>query len=245
MKRKNIIITLWLLWLFVIISIIFGVDKYIDHKRVKLRCDLRDNIEALFQGQLNDNAFVDNNDGFFYSSFNNAPVRHYKKVSIPSRPDKISLAGTDSKWKKIDFGSKIDEQINDEWKQNYGDISTLYELNWGDDYPKQNDEGWNITRIYCGGPDEEFIHINTIFPYEVGLKKSEWGNYYTVEQAVSEAYEFYTTNPKSGFSDRFKKGSDNQIWNYIDSNDNEYFTIQGTTFINCTFMNFDEKLFTK
>lgn len=28
-------------------------------------------------------------------------------------------------------------------------------------------------------------------------------------------------------------------------NCDEYFTIQGATFINCTFMNFDEKLFTK
>lgn len=189
--------------------VFYAVYKYIDKKETTLRCELRDNITSLFQGQNSDGPSVGNNDGFFFTEFRNYPVRHYKKVPIPARPDK-------------DFRHFVDE-----WNKNYSDISTLYELNWGDEYPNQNDEGWNITRIYCGGMDDEFIQTNTIFPYKVGLKKTEFGNYYTVERAVDEAYEFYTTNPKSSFSDRCKHGKSSTIWNeiYAYCNDNEFYTI--------------------
>lgn len=104
-------------------------------------------------------------------------------------------------------------------------MASLYELNWGDDYPNQDDEGWNIIRIYCGGIDDDFIQTSTIFPYKVGLKKTEWGNFYTVEQAVNEAFEFYSTNPKSGMADRFSKGSINRLWSKIHDYSNEYFWI--------------------
>lgn len=209
MKKKNIIISLCFLWGISVMVVFFAVYKYIDKKKTTLRCELRDNITGLFQGQNSDGPSVGNNDGFFFTESRNYPVRHYKKVPIPARPDK-------------DFRHFVDE-----WNKNYSDISTLYELNWGDEYPNQNDEGWNITRIYCGGMDDEFIQTNTIFPYKVGLKKTEFGNYYTVERAVDEAYEFYTTNPKSSFSDRCKHGKSSTIWNeiYAYCHDNEFYTI--------------------
>jgi hypothetical protein len=217
MKRTQIIALLVVSWAIAIIAIFIGVNNFIDKKKITLRNELRDNISDLFQGQSSGGMFVGNDDGYFYTEFSNYPVRHYKKINKPERPSS-ALASIDS---------KISDQLNDEWNQNYGDISSLYELNWGDEYPNNNDEGWNIVRVYCGGLDEEFIHTNTIFPYKVGLKKTEWGNYYTVEQAVSEAYEFYTTNPKSSFSDRHRKGNSNTIWNQIYEccNRNEFYTI--------------------
>lgn len=217
MKRTKIIALLVVSWAIAIIAIFIGVNNFIDKKKITLRNELRDNISDLFQGQSSGGMFVSNDDGYFYTEFSNYPVRHYKKINKPERPSS-ALASIDS---------KISDQLNDEWNQNYGDISSLYELNWGDEYPNNNDEGWNIVRVYCGGLDEEFIHTNTIFPYKVGLKKTEWGNYYTVEQAVSEAYEFYTTNPKSSFSDRHRKGNSNTIWNQIYEccNRNEFYTI--------------------
>lgn len=217
MKRTQIIALLVVSWAIAIIAIFIGVNKFIDKKKITLRNELRDNISDLFQGQSSGGMFVGNDDGYFYTEFSNYPVRHYKKINKPERPSS-ALASIDS---------KISDQLNDEWNQNYGDISSLYELNWGDEYPNNNDEGWNIVRVYCGGLDEEFIHTNTIFPYKVGLKKTEWGNYYTVEQAVSEAYEFYTTNPKSSFSNRHRKGNSNTIWNQIYEccNRNEFYTI--------------------
>ena len=201
----------------------FCVNSYIDRKRVKLRSELRENIESLFEGQSSGSVFVTNDDGFFDEAFSGFPVRHYKKIAIPSRPSKESFKGIDSKMEKE--LAKYDEKIDDDWKQSYGDLASLYELNWGDEYPNDNDEGWNIIRIHYGGTDDDIIQTNVIFPYKVGLKKTEWGNYYTVEQAVNEAFEFYTTDAKSGFSNRYQKGSNHRIWSKIYDCNNEYFSI--------------------
>lgn len=43
-------------------------------------------------------------------------------------------------------------------------------------------------------------------------EKTEWGNFYTVEQAVNEAFEFYAANPEYGYSGRFSKGSYDRLW---------------------------------
>ena len=211
--KKNIIIILWLLWIVSMIGMVFGVYSYIDHKRVGLRSEIRENIKKAFEGQSSGGMFVSNKDGFFDVAYSGSPVRHYKKVIIPSKPA------------KDDFLTALNPSIEEKWKKSYGDLSSIYELNWGDHYPNQEDDGWNIIRIYCGGPDEDFIRTNTFFPYKVGFKKTEWGNIYTVEQAVNEAFEFYSTNPKSGMADRFSKGSNKRLWSKIYDSENEYFWI--------------------
>lgn len=216
MKRKNIIIVLWILWIVSMIGMVFGVYYYINNKRIRLRIEIRENVESIFEGQSNGDMFVSNDDGFFDVAYSDSPVRHYKKVAIPSKPSKGGLA---------DINPSIYEERVDEWNQSYGDLASLYELNWGDKYPNQEDEGWSIIRIHCGGYDEDIIQTNTIFPYKVGLKKSEWGNSYTVEQAVNDAFEFYTTSPKSSYSERFSKGSNNRLWSKIHDSNNEYFWI--------------------
>ena len=179
---------------------VFGVYSFIDHKRVRLRSEIRENIENLFEGQSSGDMFVSNDDGFFDVAYSGSPVRHFKKVAIPSKPTKGGLAAIDP---------SIDEKIGDDWKQSYGDLASLYELNWGDNYPNSEDDGWSIIRIYCGGTDDDFIQTNTIFPYKVGMKKTEWGNFYTVEQAVNEAFEFYSTNPKSSMAEGITLSSAN------------------------------------
>lgn len=223
MKRKKILFSLWGLWFCLLIAMVFCVNFYIDKKRIKLRSELIENIESLFDGQSSGSVFVTNDDGFFDEAFSGFPVRHYKKIAIPSRPSKEVFKGIDSKMGKE--LAKYDEKIDDDWKQSYGDLASLYELNWGDEYPNENDEGWNIIRIHYGGADDDIIQTNVIFPYKVGLKKTEWGNYYTVEQAVNEAFEFYTTDAKSGFSNRYQKGSNSRIWSKIYDCNNEYFSI--------------------
>lgn len=223
MKRKNILLILWGLWFCLLVLMVFCVNFYIDKKRIKLRSELRENIERLFEGQSSGNVFVTDDDGLFDEAFSGSPVRHYKKIAIPSRPSKGGFKGIDSKTGKE--LSKFDEKRNDDWEQSYGDLASLYELNWGDEYPNDNDEGWNIIRIHYGVADDDIIQTNVIFPYQVGLKNTEWGNYYTVEQAVNDAFEFYTTNAKSGFSNRYQKGSNRRIWSKIYDCNNEYFSI--------------------
>lgn len=219
MKRSHVIAMLWVLWICSIIGMVFGVYSYINNKRVRLRSEIRENIENLFEGQ-DVGTYNRSESGFYDVEYSDKPIRHYKKVAIPSKPAKDGLAAG-----LVAFNPNIYEQLVDKWKQSYGDLVSMYELNWGDEYPNQEDDGWSIIRIHCGGNDNDFIQTNIIFPYKVGLKKTEWGNFYTVEQAVNEAFEFYSTNPKSGMAERFSKGSISRLWSRIYDSCNEYFGI--------------------
>ena len=54
MKKKDITISLCFLWGISIMVVFYAVYKYIDKKETTLRCELRDNITSLFQGQNSD-----------------------------------------------------------------------------------------------------------------------------------------------------------------------------------------------
>ena len=222
--KRHIIAILFVAWAFCMRGLFAIVTFYIDRKRDRLRAEIKDNITKLFEGQSSGDAFVSNDDGLFFEDYSGQPVRHYKRISIPKRPGKSSFAA------KID--SKIDEKIQDDWYQSYGDLASLYELNWGDKYPNENDEGWNIVRIYCWSDDDDFIQTNTFFPYKVGLKDTDWGNNYSVEQAVNEAFDFYANSPKSRISKRFQKETINQFWSKIYACCNSYFTISENKNVN-------------
>ena len=62
MKRKNIIIILWILWIVSMISMVFGVYYYIDNKRIRLRSEIREIVESIFEGQSSGDMFVSNDD---------------------------------------------------------------------------------------------------------------------------------------------------------------------------------------
>lgn len=213
MKRKYIIIILWGLWFCSLIGVYLCVNQYIDNKRIALRKELREKLSSLFEGQDNhENWFVDNNDGFFDEAYSGKPVRNYKQIDIPPKPtgEAAILGG----------GSLVER-----WETDYGDLMSLYELNWGDAYPNQENEGWNIIRLHFGGADDELIQTNTLFPYKVGMKRNNWGITYSVEEAVDDAFGFYTTNNKSGFADRFQKGSNTRLWSQIYDCCNKYYSI--------------------
>ena len=210
MKRRYIIIIFWGLWVCSLIGAYFLINSHIDEKRNKLHSEIVDNISSLFEGQDGEDYIIGNDDGFFDVDFSYNAVRNYKKIDIPSKP-----------LKDHDYLGKAEA-----WERNYGDLVSLYELNWGDKYPNQNDEGWNIIRIYSRYySDDDVIQSNIIFPYRVGFKKNQWGISYSVEEAVNDAFEFYTTNIKSGFAERFQKGSVNRLWSKIHDCDNRYYTI--------------------
>lgn len=162
MKRKNIIIIFWIIWIVSMIGVAFGVYYYINNKRIRLRSEIRKNVESIFEGQASGSMSAPNNAGFFDVAYSVSPIRHYKKVAKPSKPSKDGLSL---------YIPSIYEKEVDDWKQSYGDLASLYELNWGDKYSNHEDEGWNIIRIYCSGYDDDFIQTNIIFPYKVGLKK--------------------------------------------------------------------------
>ena len=76
MKKKNIIILLCFLWGISIMVVFFAVYKYIDKKKTTLRCELRDNITNLFQGQYSGGTFVGNDDGFFFTELPQFGIRN-------------------------------------------------------------------------------------------------------------------------------------------------------------------------
>ena len=123
--KRHIIAILFVAWAFCLIGLFAIVTFYIDRKRDRLRAEIKDNITKLFEGQSSGDAFVSNDDGLFFEDYSGQPVRHYKRISIPKRPGKSSFAA------KID--SKIDEKIQDDWYQSYGDLASLYELNGSSD----------------------------------------------------------------------------------------------------------------
>ncbi len=218
MSRKTIIIVLIVLWLISLVVAGVAINYYIENKKVSLNIDLCDKIKKLFDGQSSGGAFVTNNDGFFDVAYSGYPVKHYKEVSIPSKSQYI---GSDSSTL-----IEIKEKLKDSWEKKYSDLEALYELNWGDKYPNNYDDGWAIMRIHYTPRYPDIIETNMIFPYKVGLRRTEWGyNDYSIEQAVKDAYDFYTTSDKSGFSERFEKGSIRELWSKIYDCQNKYYSI--------------------
>lgn len=215
MKKSTIVWIIIMMWIASSIASILLINKHIEDKDIRLRIDIRDKIKEIFANQSDGNDFIT---GFFDSPMNGGRVRNFKQAYIPKKPNKAHF-------EKLGLNSCYDN-ILDSWKDDYGDIASLWTLNWGShDFKEREDGGWQIEGIRCYGTSESFIHTFVLFPYQVGLKRSEWGNYYTVPQAVAEAFEFYTTNPESGISDRYEKGSNNRIWSKIYGCENEYYGI--------------------
>ena len=192
MKRSVIIIILSLLWIGVSMSAVVLINKHIEDKDNRLRSEIRDKIGALFVNQNDDDPLVTIEDGLYDSPMNNATVKNFKRAKIPSKPSKSLWVDTD-----VPMEIEMYERALEDWKSSYGDVASLWDLNWGDsNYHNSDDEGWQIVGMNFSGADENCIHIFYIFPYRVALKKTAWYNYYTVPQAVSEAYEFFSSDSK-------------------------------------------------
>lgn len=204
MKRKYIIILLWCLWACSLIVATICIFNHINNKSNKLHTELRENIIELFDGQ-----FGELLDGFFCKSYSNEPVRNIIMIDIPEQPR---------------FGASY--FANEKWKNRYGDLASLYELNWKcDHYPCQYDDGWNIGRICCGYDDDDIIKTSVIFPYQVGIIRNERYNQYSIEEAINDAFIFYSSDTNSPLADRFRDWSYFGIWSKIFDCCNRYYGI--------------------
>lgn len=223
MKKRNIIILcLILLWLACSIGAVLLINNYIEEKEERLRSEIRESIRKIFEGQSSGSFFVTFNDGFFDTQMHNGRVKNFQRASFPPKPNKKDF--TISNLGDSDLPDFYESAMND-WTEQYADLSSLWDLDLN---PYDENFGWMLKGIRCYGWDDSYIHTFNMFPYQVGIKKSNWQNYYTVPTAVEEAFEFYTTNSKSNISDRYRKGSSNTIWNKIYECENEYFGIYET-----------------
>ena len=220
MKKTIIIIILIAIWIFTSILAIILINKHIEDKSTRLRCEIRDKVNALFENQSDGSNFITFEYGLFDSPMNGGAVKNFKRASIPPKPKKSNYKNIES------ISPSAYKNALENWKDSYGDVASLWDLNWGDsNFRNADDEGWHIVGMRSIGTDEELIHTFVMFPYRVALKKSEWGNYYTVPQAVSNAYDFFSSDPKSGISDRFERGSHSRLWSKIYDCKNEYYGI--------------------
>lgn len=214
MKRKTKINLLILAWILSLGCATFGIFKFIEFKTERLHSDIRENIMSLFEGQESHDYYYNVlNSGYFDVVFSGFPVKHYKKIPIPKN---FAHSGN------FPLDKETKQRMSENWKQSYGDISSLYVLNWDDDYPNREDEGWCIVRLYCSGIDDEFLSRSYVFPYQVGMKR---GSYASIQQAVNDAYIFFTNNSQSSFAERFRQGSIDELWSKIFDSTNEYFSI--------------------
>ena len=223
MKRKTIIIIIWCLWACSLIIGVICVNNHINNKRIKLMDELQDGLEKLFEGQdYMINWWNDNDNGLFEEVYSGNPVSNYNLIDIPPKMEPL----TDG-WEQYDNLVSLYKQNVEEWERVYGDIFSLYELNWDDEYPNDKDEGWNIMRTHYSGVPDDLLQVNTIFPYKVGLRKTKNGNSYTLEQAVNKSFELYTTDKRSKLYGRYS--SNNSIWPKIYDCCNRYYSIVENT----------------
>lgn len=109
MKRKNIIIIFWIIWIVSMIGVAFGVYYYINNKRIRLRSEIRKNVESIFEGQASGSMSAPNNAGFFDVAYSGSPI-----VTIRKSPSLLNRLKTDfpfifqvSTKRKLMTGNKV------------------------------------------------------------------------------------------------------------------------------------------
>lgn len=212
MKRKTIINLTIVVYIVAMIVMFFGVQKYVQSKDKRLRNEIHEKISEIFAHQ---DQFVD----VAYSGYKVGS----EKIDIPEKPEATSFQSEESKKRIGDF----DRQRMDEWKDNYGDLYKMHRVfykrsDWSSPY--NYEDGWKLLIIKY---DYEGVYVNWFFPYAVGYKKLDYQWEYTylpsVKTAVEEAFEFFTSNPKSQFYEDFEKGSYDKVWSKIFDAQNEYY----------------------
>ena len=212
MKRSTIISLTIVAYIIAMIAMFVGVQKYIENKDNKLRIEIHDKISEIFAHQ----------DQFVDIAYNGYKVSS-EEISIPSKP---IATGLQTEMSKKLIGD-IDRQMMDKWNENYGDLYKLHRVfykrsDWSSPY--NYEDGWNLVIIKH---DYEGVYVNWFFPYAVGYKKLDYQWEYSylpsIETAVEEAFDFFTSNTKSRFYKNFEKGSYSKVWSKIHDAQNEYY----------------------
>lgn len=133
MKRSKIIWLLITIWLFVSVGAIILINKHIETKDRRLRSEIRDGISQIFEGQEDGNKMITFDDGFFDSPMNGGQVKNFTKVAVPPMPKKSDFSKG--------FPQELYENARDLWKDNYGDVASLWDLNWGSEKPNEREDG--------------------------------------------------------------------------------------------------------
>lgn len=197
MKRGTIIGMAFIVYIVAILGVFFGVEAYVKSKDNRLRNEMHDKVNALFEGR---SQYVD----VAYSGYKVG----YERVSIPAKPKPRGI-------------------LDDTWTKNYGNLTKMYRTHYKrSDWsgPFDYEDGWNLCILEH---DNEGVYQTWLFPYAVGYFKQDYyfGDSYlpSVASAVNSAFEFYTSNDKSAYYSTFEKGCIDKAWSTIRNAQNEYY----------------------
>lgn len=208
MKTRGKIGIAFLAYLVSIFVALLGVYLYVEQKDNRLLIQINREIRDIFSDRQK---FVD-------VAYCGRKVR-CEQVKIPARPTPDHL-----------YADDMYKRIVDEWERNYQDLSAMFRLHykrseWACSY--EPEDGWNLRILEynsCEGLYEVWV-----FPYAVGYFKrniysgERWSS--SVECAVENAFEFYTSNKKSSYYGMFEEGCVGRIWDKISSAANEYYYV--------------------
>ncbi|MBQ3690429.1 MAG: hypothetical protein II937_11310 [Bacteroidales bacterium] len=232
MKIKLIIIIAIFVYAAAMVGSYFWVDNYINKKVNRLKYENRENIINVFLKY--DKKWGRRIYGVFFSPQSKV---EYEKVPVPQKPilkPSETIAFQDGNIVTIpgDSISEYDKQNYDKslehWKDYYHNISKMYIMK------KKN---WQLSLIYFKGYNADgyeamglpCIDVYGIYPYAVGYFRQEYSSYYSyepkIEDALENAYDFWTSSDKSWYVTDYnfaKNNYDNAISELSDCN-NEYF----------------------
>ncbi|MEZ7884250.1 MAG: hypothetical protein QMB39_03250 [Bacteroidales bacterium] len=214
MKRTTIITIAFFAYFAALIGMYLSVEKYIESKDNRLRKEMHDKINELFQGRQQ---YVDVAYSGYKVGYEKVPIPTYQK---PTKDIKLNVDTTDL------WGS-MSKRISNYYEDNYGKLTNMYrthylESDW--DSVFDYEDGWNLVILEH---DDEGVYKTIVFPYAVGYFKQDYyfGDFYlpSVASAVNGAFEFYTTNNKSPYYGSFEKGCFDRVWSQIYDANNEYY----------------------
>lgn len=204
MKKTTIIRLIILAYVLCGVGLYFGTEFHLDRKTKRLRTEAMHNLEQFFAKQRK-----------YVSVAYSGKKVSYKEISVPKRfdphvysPERISVEN--------EYGP------NEEWEERWGDIYSLYELK-----PKSDSDnqwaGWMFVVIEWVSND--CFRVSQVYPNRVGYRyqASYWDYYHmpSVQSAVDEAFEFYTTDKKSNFYEYMTDSV--TAFDVMNAVENEYF----------------------
>ncbi len=206
--KKLRFITL-IIWVVSIPIIFLFVNLYVDHKDERLRTEINDKIEEIFKGR----EYID----VVYSG----KKVSYEKETLPKKPQKSS---------SIIAGEYIYEREISSWRDKYSDLYKIYKINKNNNSYGEEDNGWELIKMSSNLDSKgNWMFVKQwLFPYAVGYKKagqSLFGYDFapSVESAVYDAFNSFTSNSNSNKYNKFEKGSFDRIHHEIFEARNEYY----------------------
>ena len=115
MKRGTIIGIAFIVYIVAMVGMFLGVDAYVKSKDKRLRNEMHNKIDALFEDRRQ---YVD----IAYSSYKVG----YEIVSIPAKPKPVVLQDEESK--KV-LGDMNKEALKT-WNDNYGNLNKMYRTHY-------------------------------------------------------------------------------------------------------------------